>query len=205
VRDVVYSDCEASSLRDPHLPGGRRVWEVALIRQPADGGRPLCAWLQITDVDLDDADPRSLAVGRFAQRFHPEAYGPVGPQVTPPWRDGRPVMLWGCEERHAAATIAELTDGAVIAGSNPRYDMDSFADLLRRHGAEPSWYHHPLDVPNAALGWLRARHPAGWADPSYPTSLLSEACGVPVPADRHSAWADAAWVRAWDRTMAGLE
>lgn len=206
MRDICYVDTETTSLIDPHIKGGRRVWEVAIIRVSAEGGavqHPLCAWLQITDVDLDDHDPESLRIGRFAERFHPEAYGPVGPVAELPGRD-RPIMLWGTTEENAAATILELTHDAVLAGSRPEFDAANFADILRRHGAASRvlpWYHHPLDIANEALGYLRATEPGQWSGSSYPTAALSEACGVPVPADRHSAWADAAWCYRWDEHL----
>lgn len=222
--DVTYCDTETTSLRDPHLPTGRRVWEVALVRVPEDGSRPLAAWLQITDVDLAHADPEALRIGRFTERFILETgdgatgFGPLGRVVTRPWGDPRPVELWGCTEANAGETIAYLTAGAVIAGSNPIFDMASFADLLRRHGQlgmaeEPRWYHHPRDVPNWASGWLRARHDFdlgpdspqrdGWSGASYSTRVISEAAGVPEPADRHSAWADVLWMMDLDAAIGG--
>jgi len=225
--DVTYCDTETTSLREPHLPTGRRVWEVALVRVPEDGSRPLAAWLQVTDVDLAHADPEALRIGKFNERFvlgcddHAgcaRGYGPLGRAVARPWGDPRPVELWGCTEANAGETIAQLTAGAVIAGSNPIFDMASFADLLRRHGQlgmaeEPRWYHHPRDVPNWASGWLRARaavtgtdgSPAGdgWTGASYSTRVISEALGVPEPADRHSAWADVLWMMDLDAAIGG--
>lgn len=212
-KDVATVDCETTSLAEPHLPGGRRVWEVAIIRDSATGYPPRTVWLQIVDVDTDAAEDEALTIGGFADRFtrQPGPRRGVGAELA-----GQRVPLLGVLERDAAVLIQSLTRDAVIAGSNPGFDMASFADLLRRHGREPAWYHHPLDVPNAALGWLRGLHAADaagpgedrwcdWAEHTYPTSVLSEACGIPEPAERHSAWADAVWMRTWNRRLAGLD
>lgn len=234
--DFATVDTETTSLREPHRPGGRRAWEVAIIRQPAGGGPSRAAWLQITDVDLSDADPASLAKGRFAERWGTDTtetpvFGDLEGE-TEEYRhydekagddlQGMYVMaerlkrvtLQRVPEAHAARMIAELTAGAVIAGSNPAFDLANFADILVRHHLPATWYYHPRDIPNAAAGRLRAAvelgqgdnspEHDGWTAPSYPTSVLSEACGVPVPADRHSAWADTTWMRRLDAVVRGV-
>jgi hypothetical protein len=192
--DVAIVDTETTGLRRPWLPGGRRTWEVAVIRQTEDGELVDAVWLQITDVDLSDADPKSLAIGRFFDRWS----GWEGTRVEVPAvrLGGHQVRLRGVEEAEAAPVIERLTRDAVIAASNPGFDVDNFAELLWRNGQPADgWWHHPLDVPNLAHGWLRGMQPGTWTDPSYSTRKLSEAVGVPEPADRHSAWADAVWMR----------
>jgi hypothetical protein len=194
-----YSDTETTSLIDPHLPGGRRVWESAIIRLSPDRLTCQASWLQIIDVDLSDADPDSLAIGRFEERWS-DVEGPRG--VFGQLGQLGEVELLGVTEAQAADIIDELTkDGAVIAGSNPGFDQASYADLLRRHGREPSWYHHPRDIPNVAHGWLLGRDAEAWQDASYSTEVLSKGCAVRVPTDRHSAWADTAWVMRWDERL----
>lgn len=212
--DLVYVDTETTSLIDPHRPDGRRVWEIAVLTLPADRTPALCAVLQITDVDITDADPESLAIGKFAERFVPDGYGILGEYELP--GRARPVTRWGCDEAMALTTLRDLIrPGAIIAGSNPSFDQANMAEMFRRHGQEPpAWFYHPRDVPNHATGWLRGRLAAGaaltgpagicdWSDPSYSTRVLSEACGIPQPADRHSAWADALWMAQLDAVVRG--
>lgn len=225
--DACYVDTETTSLRDPWLPGGRRTWEVAIIR---DSGVEVSAvWLQIVNVNLAHANDESLRIGRFADRFTraPGSRLPVG-ELDGPTAIHRPDgtvidaptrwRLQGVTEAEAARWINRLTAGTVLYGSRPEFDAANFADILRRHGVVDGdhlpWYHHSADIASQALGWLRATYQwqaksgdhergDGWAGASYSTGALSEACGVPVPADRHSAWADAAWVRRWDHTLRG--
>jgi hypothetical protein len=218
--DTCYADTETTSLRNPFLFAGRRTWEVAVIRADETGRAVKATWLQIVDVDLSDANPDSLRVGRFHERFSREE-GPRG--IFGDLGDGRRVELHGVTEADAAAVIEEITRGAVIAGSNPSFDQLNFAELLGRNFLPAEgWYHHPRDVPNVANGWLRARHQWGrlpdgvlgvdelrdhidWSASSYSTGKLSEACGIEVPADRHSAWVDAAWCWRWDCKIRGLD
>lgn len=227
--DACYVDTETTSLVDPWLPGGRRTWEIAIIR---DSGVELNAiWLQIVDVDLAHANDESLRIGRFADRFTraPGPRLPVG-ELGGPTAIHRPDgtiidaptrwRLQGVTEADAARLIGIFTRGTVLYGSRPEFDAANFADILRRHGRvdgpELPWYHHSADIASQALGYLRATYQwqakegghergDGWTGTSYQTSVLSEACGVDVPTDRHSAWADAAWVRRWDRKLAGLD
>lgn len=217
--DRVCNDTETTSLAEPWHPEGRRTWEVAIIRDLDDEVSAL--WLQIIDVDLTHADPEALRIGRFDERFsdEPGPRGVFGELTGAPTAIHRPDgsiihaptrwELQGVTEARAAVLIDNFTAGAVLHGSRPEFDAANYADILRRHGRlgateQPRWYHHCNDVTNQALGWLRAGPDADqWREPSYPTSALSVACGVPVPADRHSAWADATWVRRWDDMLSG--
>lgn len=237
--DICYVDTETTSLREPHLPGGRRAWEVALIRVFADGRPAKASWLQVTDVDLADADPAALVKGRWRERWTgptqhapPPVFGELEGE-TETYREfdedagedrqglmvdatrTKRVTLERVPEAHAARVIEELTrDGAIIAGSNPAFDLAIFAELLRRYRLPATWFYKPRDVTTAAHGRLRAAvelgqpdtspEHDGWAAPSYPTSVLSEACGVPEPADRHAAWADVTWMRRLDAVVRGV-
>lgn len=211
--DTAYSDTETTSLRNPFLFAGRRTWEGAVIRADDNGTAIDAAWLQIIDVDLADAVPESLRIGRFHERFSREE-GPRG--IFGDLGDGRKVELQGVTGAEAARIIEELTRGAVIAGSNPSFDALNFGQLLQENFLPAEgWHHHPRDVPNVANGWLRGWRDRGaadggatdeeWSGASYSTGRLSEASGVEVPADRHSAWADAAWCWRWDCKIRGLD
>lgn len=226
--DAVYIDTESTSLREPHLPAGRRAWEWAGIRVSAAGEVLRAAWLQIRDVDVRDADPQSLRIGRYRQRFGTVPRPQRIPGGTLQRRDqtvAATCRMQVVTEVEAAKIIAGMTEGQpVIAGSNPSFDMANMADVLRRHNYAPDWYHHPRDVPNLVHGRLRTLYdlaaslvpehrglvpeavraePSGWRNPTYSTAVLSEAAGLPVPADRHAAWDDAVWMLQLDRIVQG--
>lgn len=226
--DVAYCDTETTGLREPHRLGGRRTWEIAIVRVPEAGGPVAACWLQIVDVDLADADPASLDVGRFHQRWSAKEgprydvpAAPIDGEQAMQWNNAgqmvptdrpRTVRLRGATERDAARVVESLTRGAVLAGSNPGFDAANFADLLDRNGLPAGWYHHHRDIPNVATGWLLGAEQAiggpaqtDWAGTTYSTAVLAEACGVEVPADRHSAWADTVWMWRWDRLLRGIE
>lgn len=220
--DTVYADTETTSLVEPWKSGGRRTWEIALIRV-SPGKRVLdAAWLQLVDVDLSNADPTSLEIGKFFQRWSADEGVTDTAGALPAGMVGA-VKLDRCDSATAAKAVEGLTRGAVIAGSNPMFDLANFAHLLEWEQKPATWYHHPRDIPNVATGWLAAHaavagyvdqelldtFPVGaqdvqaWDQSSYSTGVLSQACGVPVPADRHSAWADAVWMLEWDCRLTG--
>lgn len=220
--DRCYADTETTSLRNPFLFAGRRIWETAIIRVDEFTGRVKNAtWLQHIDVDLSDADPQSLKLGRFHERFSPQEGGRPVFGTLP---DGATIQQHGVSQAEAARIIEELTRGAVIAGSNPAFDMLNFHQLLAAEFLPAEgWWHHPRDIPNLANGWLLGRQQlrgtpepdklktgeaadfADWSGSSYPTSVLSEGSGVPIPVDRHSAWADALWCYQWDAKISGWD
>jgi hypothetical protein len=235
--DWAYIDTETTGLREPHLPGGRRTWEYAVVRvsETPQGRLVRAAWAQIIDVDLTHADPASLNIGRFYQRWSRRPGGRYDTAeadlsvfdggILPDRAAPRTLRLVGVTEAEAARQIEELTRGAVLVGSNPAFDAANFTDLLTRNGlAAGAWYHHHRDIPNMATGWLLGRralvpyvddefldhaldadHDPGtdWTAGSYSTRVLSEACGIPEPADRHSAWADTVWMYQWDQVLRG--
>lgn len=99
-------------------------------------------------------------------------------------------------EADAAKFIHGFTNGrAIIAGSNPAFDMQRLEMLLARYGYQPGWHYHPLDVPTMALGWLAARGEL----PPHPwkSDAISALIGVdPTAYDRHTAAGDVAWSHA---------
>ncbi|WP_216651520.1 hypothetical protein [Actinomadura litoris] len=118
----------------------------------------------------------------------------------------------------AAREIAEILSGHPhIVGAVPNFDTERIAILLRRHGLEPGWHYHLIDVEAMAVGWahgvfrqcadqLAARglpHDVVDQGPTLVTALpwnsdlLSGALGVdPGAFDRHTAMGDVRWVRA---------
>lgn len=176
-RKLVFLDIEATSL-DVH---SARPWEIAMIERRLDGSEQR-TWIMVSDVDLTDADPRSLAVGRFEER-----------RV----RDGR--ARWLSEEMTALWVSRRLTEGCTVVGSNVAgYDLPILAAMLGRHGHSPAWHHHPIDL----VTWTQAREAGspfatvGLTEGSYELSRIAGA-QPPAKADAHTAMGDAMWARSW--------
>lgn len=64
---LCYIDTETTSLNPD-----RRAWDVACIRHDDSGVRTVQFFIDLVDIELDNADPFSLKVGRFWER-HPQA------------------------------------------------------------------------------------------------------------------------------------
>lgn len=176
-RKLVFLDIEATSL-DVH---SARPWEIAMIERWPDG-REQRTWVMVSDVDLTDADPRALEVGRFEER-----------RV----RDGR--ARWLSEEMTALWVSRRLTERCTVVGSNVAgYDLPILAGMLARHGFTPDWHHHPIDL----VTWTQAREagsPFATVGLTAGSYELSRIAGVQPPAAdvAHTAMGDALWVRAW--------
>ena len=187
---IVFVDTETTSLRRPYRPAGRRIWEIGMIRREPDGTEREKGLL-VYDVDLRDADPASLAVGRFHERHvrgndHPLANpaAPDAPQVA--------------EEAKAAATVQRWTTGAHLVGAVPAFEDLGLEDLLYRHGLCPGWHYHLCCVENLAAGKLGLQ-------PPWDSDELSRKLGVEVSdEDKHTALGDARWAKAVYDAVMGL-
>lgn len=167
---LVFIDTETTSLDRRR----RLIWDLALIVREPRGDLEFQWFL---DVDLRHADPASLRIGRYYQR-HPD-----------PCRTGR-----GREEAAGPARpaevlpfVADLLQGATLAGSVPSFDEETLARQLRQtSGLQPTWGYHILDVVTLAAGRLGLATPWG-------LDRVSAAAGLPpIPdADRHTALGDA--------------
>lgn len=189
---IVFVDTETT-----HLDlAVARPWEIAMIRRNPDGTE-YSLHLMIGNVALAKADPKALAVGGFADRH--------GPDFTLGGHD------W-VQESSAADLVSEFTapsqDGQRVAlvGSNPSYDAQVLAGMLRRHGHEPQWDHHTHDLVTWTLATLAGSivDHSSMPERSY---ALSAAVGAepPAPGVRHTALGDAEWVRRWwDQLMTGV-
>jgi hypothetical protein len=207
---VIFGDTETTSLRRPWMPAPRRVWDIGLIIR--DPGKPDREWQRyVSDVDLRDADPFSLRIGKFWDR-HP-LYMPQ------PW-PASPALV--TEEGLAAELVRLITPSTHIVGAVPDFDVDSLAEMAWRHGLPWSAHYHLVDIETRAVGYLDGRnaewmatHPGEpfstspyWPLPSLPwqSDDLWTACGVP-PApegDRHTAIGDSRAVRdLWDAITGG--
>lgn len=218
---LCFVDTETTSLRHD-----RRAWEIAVIvREPwtvkHPGGPDTIddhdtehTWFIDTDfLDLGNADPASLRIGRFYDR-HPQA------------RVARFGEKYGDEAVHATHDeidalwqVEALTRGAHIVGAVPSFDAEVLSARMRDNGICPSWHYHLIDVEPLAAGWLH-RHAATLenrvatfgeatavrdiARPPWKSDDLSAALGVTVSEeDRHTALGDARWARdLYDKVVA---
>lgn len=201
---IVFMDTETTSLD----PIRRRPWEIAMIRREPDG-LTTDTLLQVSGVDLRDAEPMALQIGGFYQRYglHRDGSNPAeydGDFVTKPesvvFPAGDPTK-WVREAR-AAWLVHKLCAGAVVVGANPQFDTVTLEPLLRRHGLAPSWHYRPVCIEAVAYGFLRAAAPDLEIQLPWKSDDLGRALHVePAPAyERHTALGDARWVmRMWDR------
>ncbi|MEU8227262.1 hypothetical protein [Kribbella sp. NPDC048915] len=64
---TLFVDLETTSVREPWLPGGRRIWQLAVIRREDDGREtPYNRFVRIDELDLSTA--ASCSAGRTCRR-----------------------------------------------------------------------------------------------------------------------------------------
>ena len=209
-------DCETTSLRPD-----RRAWDIALIRRDDEGERRVQFFIEFNALDLPNADPFSLNVGKFWDR-HPQAVslragGSVlceDDQFWSGWFDDKIVDVPAgsvVDAATAANIVAAVTHGAHLVGAVPNFDAEVLAALLRDNGLTPTWHYHLIDVEALAVGWVCAwdRGDGGpGIRPPWRSDDLSSALGVPLPAPdkRHTALGDAEWALAmYDHITGGWE
>ena len=204
----IYTDTETTSLARPYRPGGRRIWELAVIRREADRTeRRLHKFIRLADLDLIGQLPpelraehslswaerllalpeptlEALDVGDFFRR-HPEiAPGAPGSVIS---------------EVQAAATLLEgwLTaapgvDKPWLFGIVPSFEDLGYEDLLYRTGFQTvgtPWHYAPQDAATYAAGRLGLL-------PPWESDEVSRMLGLdPEEYDRHTAMGDAEWTK----------
>ncbi|HOW94058.1 MAG TPA: hypothetical protein PLF91_06170 [Mycolicibacterium fallax] len=179
-RDLCFLDTETLGL-DPAAP----IWEFAAIRVNRDGTLTR-EQLHFQILHKPGNWPEALP-DRFADdyraRFDMQAAIP-------------PAM--------AAREIQRITDGAIIAGSNPSFDTQRLTALLARFDLIPGWHFHPLDIPSMVVGWVSALDCDGHL--TWKSDNLSALTGVP-PGNysRHTALGDVQWCLAQWQAMAAAE
>lgn len=200
---LVFLDTETDGLRP-----SRKVWEVAMIRRDDQGQREISIFVAL---DLHDADPFALRVGRFWDRH------PAGRKIS--GKGNNPADVAPIYSLHdMAKLVMEWTFGAHIVGAVPSFDTETLSRVLHREGYVPSWHHHLIDVETMAVGWLRAKakghdHAIGLNGqtmslaPPWKSDELAGWCGVEPAsdADRHTALGDARWAMRWYDAMTGVE
>lgn len=181
---LVFCDTETTSLRPD-----RRAWDIALIVRDEDGvDHEHQLFIEASELDLGNADLKSLAIGKFHER-HPQFNG-----EKDPWQKSLHTS-WS-----AARDIERLTRGATVVGAVPNFDAEVLDNMLRRIGFCPAWHYHLQDFETLIVGYLRGQ---GKPVPELPwrSDDLSRLIGVEPPGDedRHTALGDARWARrVWD-------
>jgi hypothetical protein len=151
---LVFVDTETTALHH-----GRRAWEVAMIRtEPGQTvGRGLSFF--VGDVDLANADPKSLQIGRFYNR-HPLYNGTYEGDNVHSWVHPAPLERPGPKlltESQAARVVEQWTRGAHLVGAVPSFDAEVLDGMLHRHKLSASWHYHLIDVEALAVGYLHGR------------------------------------------------
>ncbi len=200
---IVFIDTETTSLRPD-----RRAWEIGLIvRRDGEPDAEHRWFIDASDLDLGNADPMALKIGRFYER-HPQ------------YRLDHPAPNGATEIEYDALRLVEaITRGAHLVGAVVNFDAEVLGARMRAHGISPSWHYHLIDTEALAVG--RLSFEAGFyetkgetataaalrdaASPPWKSDDLSAALGVTVSEeDRHTALGDAKWaLRIYDAVMGG--
>ena len=208
----VFADTETTDI------GPRRLaWELAMIRREPDGTRKELT--TFIEVDLSDASPFALSVGRFYER-HPLgqwlAGGPIRyvSQLEMPMAPAQGYVT----ARDAALLWCRWTHGCHVVGAVPNFDTEVMGWAARSAGMIAGHHYHLADIENILVGYLRGKLATSTtlddgerlrmerlATPPWKSDELFAEVGVSVPEDeRHTALGDARGVeRAWDVVMGG--
>lgn len=217
---LCFADTETTDI------GPRRLaWELAIIRRDPDGTREeLHAFIE---VDLSDANPYALSVGRFYDR-HPLgqwlARGSAtaglivsGPPRPEEFLDGHefPSTVY-LTARQAALAWCRWTHGCHVVGAVPNFDTEVMAAAVRAAGLIAGHHYHLIDVETLIVGYLRGARPEvmsreEWGrlekltTPPWSSDDLFAEVGVTTPDDeRHTALGDArACERVWGALYGG--
>jgi hypothetical protein len=170
-RPVCFIDTETTSLRPD-----RRVWEWAVIRVQPDGiAETSEGFVMASSLDLGNADPMSLKIGRFYER-HPQFNGSILEGLVDS-------SLYS--EYSMAAAVERHTRDALIVGAVPNFDTEVLAAHMRAAGFAPAWHYHLIDVETLAAGQL------GMLPPWNFDSVLTAYELVYDETRRHTAMGDA--------------
>ena len=196
---ICFVDCETTSLRPD-----RRAWDIGIIvRDPGQPDAEHFWFVDAYDLDLGNADPMSLKIGRFYDR-HP-GYKPGGDR----YGDTVP-------EVEVMRDVETLTRGAHLVGAVPNFDAEVLAARMRARGVCPNWHHHLIDIEALTIGYLSGSESFGRSSsgavrqkirdlitPPWKSDDLSAALRIKVSdEDRHTALGDAKWARAvYDAVM----
>lgn len=195
---LCFIDTETTGLDPDH----HEIWEVALIKRYGEGPRigEEDSYVWQLPVDLAEADPIALNIGRFHDRRWPQAYPDQPAESADEGLSGERVVhpdnmwLWAKE-------FVALTRGAHLVGNVVSFDAERLWKLLRKHGQCPMWHYHLIDVEALVAGFMQGRADpdgmrSGDAMPPWDSDRLAAAVGVKISdEDRHTALGDARWAR----------
>lgn len=175
---ICFIDTETTSL-DRYT---REVWQVAIIRREPNGSEESYE-AKVAGIDLSEASPASLKIGRFYDRY--DMRHTQTPVMMPPNPYVHPASV--------AYAVERMTRGAHLVAAVPSFEDTSLAPLLKRHRLAPAWHYHLVCIENVLAGWFGVV-------PPYSSDELSMRVGVdPTVFERHTAMGDVQWVRAqWD-------
>lgn len=163
-----FLDIETSGL-DPRRD---YIIEVAMLRWPERDHVVFAL-----PFDPGDADEQALEINKYWEREEELARR----EVT--LRGANVNFLWGLKDR-------------VVVGNNVQFDLRFIEQWLIDFGATDTtpWHYHPVDIKALVAGrdW-RGYHDLGL--PPWSTADIARASGVALPANAHSAYADAKWNR----------
>lgn len=194
---IAFADCETTHL-DAELGD---AWEVAVIlRDSFDNQLSDTEYVWQIRPSLTTADPKSLKIGRYEERFAVPAHAEA---AWTGYEDG-PVLPM--TRAQVVEAIMNVLGGAVLIGSNPGFDDRFLRKLLGPGSAQ--WHYRPVDIATLAAGRKlgmaeMVRRMGGKPLPSdevpFPFSSrdLSRWTGVEPPSGdvAHTALGDARWVR----------
>lgn len=185
-RDIVFLDCETLGLKRD-----APIWEFAAIR------------LRGNEI---------VAIQEFFIR-HDENYGTTGlPESFAEDYRARYRYETAIGTNDACLAIRAITEDAIVAGSNPSFDMDRLGILLAEEFLMTAWHHHPLDIPSMAVGQIARSVVAASVELGeglnltlpWNSSQISRRLSIyPDNFARHTAMGDVQWCLAQWRQMNG--
>lgn len=173
---TVFLDIETTGLDPRH----DEILEVAMIKRTdvAPGA----------DIDL-----------HFSLNINPDRANAKALEVNRYWERRDELGAMQISDGVAANLLWTTLRDAVVVGNNVQFDLrfieqfllvNSFTPTGIGHDFSPTpWNYHPVDLKALVAGKL------GLGEPPWSTKQVARECGVPLPEDAHSAYADAAWNR----------
>jgi hypothetical protein len=216
IAPIAFLDTETITLE----PGPDVIWEVGVITRDDDGQADQ-EWLFQLRPNLDRANPESLRISRYEERYK-IGRGVQALAWAPPTLALEDFPAAQLSYGAAAHALHSLLKDRHVVGAVPNFDTERLGLFMRKHlrssGSGPvaeyrdAWHYHLVDVEHLAVGSLvtrRLEFPGGLAAdfdpwPPWDSDALTKALGLdPVPDDqRHTALGDCRWARSiWDTVM----
>lgn len=188
---LVFIDTETTGLDDRR----QGIWEIALIiRDTTENPKYWdIEYVWQLPVDLTNADPIALNIGKFHERRYTEV------PSTLEYTDNIKILdeIESAEAKFIVPEyfmdrwckiVVDLTRDAFLVGNVVSFDEERLRKLIRKYGQCHMWNYHLVDVEALVAGKLGMQ-------PPWRGSTVAEAIRCPAPEDQHSALADARWAR----------